>query len=207
MTYEVRCVDFRDALADVESEYDAIVTDPPYARKYVSLAEACVRLAPKVLVPGGHLLMMTGHLNIEYLMKVAASVGLRYRWILAVHNQKPAPATMNMGLKIVNQWKPVVWWTNGTMRRPDRLAPDSDLFLQPPPVGKKVDDWAQGTKWAEFLLNVAGVRPGDKVLDPMMGAGYVVKVAHERGCYGVGFDYQQELVDKVRIWLEGGSNV
>lgn len=209
MTYELHCADFREALADTDAEFRAIITDPPYAGRHLHLTASLVSMSSRALRSGGHLVILSGMVNFAAICALIESHDLKYRWVFAHLLRGAHPA--NLGLHIFNWWKPIIWASKGTLRYKERERDGyiCDRLLDDMPKGKSIDPWAQGRDVADYMLDIADVRPGDTVLDPMMGMGYVVEAAHRRGAHGIGYDYQQELVDKTKDWLasldEGGA--
>ena len=64
--YRLMVSDVADATAHVEPEsVDWIITDPPYARKYLGLYDRLAHLADHALKPGGSLVVMVGQRTLE----------------------------------------------------------------------------------------------------------------------------------------------
>ena len=86
---------------------DAIITDPPYPKKYLHLYENLARFASKVLKPGGSLLTMAG---VYYLPQVfeLMTPHLNYHWTISYH--MPRRPRREWQRKILNTWKPILWF-------------------------------------------------------------------------------------------------
>src|SRR5262249_12850868 len=102
--------DFRKAdLPD--HTFDAIVTDPPYPERFLSLYDDLGLFAARVLKPGGSLVCLTGHIHLPDVM-VALGRHLRYHWLVAYLT--PGGQSAQIFPRKVNPfWKPVLWYVNG----------------------------------------------------------------------------------------------
>jgi DNA modification methylase len=147
-----------------DASVDAVVTDPPYPRKYLPLYGAMAAELPRILKPGGSLLTIVPHYALP---SVIADIGqhLKFRWLLAWHQGAPY-ASMAMGVRV--HWKPIGWWVNGSWPRGRGFVDDAlDTYGRQP--SKCHHPWEQRLEWARYCLSF--VPTGGTVLDPFMGSG------------------------------------
>jgi hypothetical protein len=107
---------------------DAIPTDPPYGEDSLPLYSELGSFAARTLKPGGSLLVMTGQL---YLPEVIRRLGehLRYRWTLAYLLKGPHSTVWPASAR--QQWKPVLWFTNGPRSGNDRITDPGQSICDP----------------------------------------------------------------------------
>jgi hypothetical protein len=160
-TYEapVRRGDFRDVLADIEpGSVSLVLTDPPYER--IELYEELGRHAAEWLRPGGSLVAMC---LVQMLPDVLNALGphLQFCWVLA---QEWTHGARVPGRPVVNNWKPLVWYTNGP-RRPRRLIFD---VLKGERSDRSQHRWAQSVE-AVWPVIERLTMPGELIVDPFAG--------------------------------------
>ena len=170
----VRSGDFRDVLADLDSDsVDLIVTDPPYSADSVTLYDDLGKFAARVLVPGGSLLAYSGQHNLPEVLRVLGRE-LRYWWTLALlhtHGGQQLP-----GKWVIVGWKPIVWFVKGKRRGNEYVI---DLVRGSKPR-KELHKWAQGEAEAAYLIEQL-TTPGDLVVDPFSGSGTTAVAATKLG--------------------------
>lgn len=175
--------DMRDVIPTLEpGSIDAIITDPPYPREYVSLYGDLARLAAYVLKPGGSLLVMAGQ---SYLPDVLALMTphLRYHWQLAyltLGGQSP----QIWPRKVNTFWKPVFWFVNGDY---DGNWHGDVIKSAVNDNDKRFHDWGQSESGIGDIVEKF-TTPGAVVLDPFCGGGTTGKVALDLGRQFVGID-------------------
>lgn len=175
--HDVRHGDFRDALATVPDEtVAAVITDPPYDISYSVIADMA-KLSARVLIPGGHAVVMTPHAHIDGWYH-ALDDHLRYRWIGAwvmPHHH----ARMRLGFTV--GFKPLLFFTNGPTNRPVHDTVTSS-------AQEKVDhDWQQNLDgFAQLIDDITD--PGDLVMDPFLGAGTTAVACKQTSRRWVGAD-------------------
>lgn len=155
--------DCLDVLRTLESgSVDAVVTDPPYPRKFLPTFIAMVKELPRILKVGGSFLSIIPHYAVPELM---SEIGkhLRYQWLLSMWQGSCGAA--NWSRKIRAMWKPIGWWTNGEARL---NGWNYDGFANPR-KSKVYHPWEQHSAWADYCLRFVPDR--GTVLDPFMGSG------------------------------------
>jgi len=197
---EIRLGDFREVLSDLEGQADAIITDPPYGKKFLDLYSDLSKLAALLLKPSGVLVVMVGALHLpEYLSRLGTH--LRYRWTCAYIAQGPRtrifPANVGTG------WKPLL-----VFMRPD--AADSKFLLDD--VFDAATVYQDGTQknlhhWEQSEAGFAEIverftEPGDLVIDPFLGSGTTAKVCRDLGRRFIGCDIDPKAIAIARERLE-----
>ena len=164
MTVQLFCGDCLEILPTLEAgSVDAVVTDPPYPRKYQYLYGATARESARLLVRGGSYLAILPHYAIP---EIVAEVGqwLKYRWMHCMWQEDGQHPRMAMGIEVM--WKPVGWWVKNAWPQGRGFVRDGYRNGQP---GKATHPWEQSLDWAHFCLKM--VPDGATVLDPLMGDG------------------------------------
>lgn len=176
--------DFREVMLELPPEsFEAVVTDPPYPKEYLSLWEPLGVLSARVLARGGSLLSVAPHYALP---DVLAAVGqsLKYRWMLCMEQASGPHPRMAMGIEVC--WKPVGWWVKDAW--PIGRGFKADLFHNQHPTAK-LHKWEQNLSWAEACLRF--VPAGRPVLDPMLGSGTLLLAARTHGYPSVGIDVDE----------------
>jgi hypothetical protein len=182
---DLRC----SAVADLEcGEVDAIVTDPPYPLEYLDCYGELCEFALRSLVPGGHLLVMTGQANFPAVLRVLTSFGgLSYQWVIGYHT--PGSSSQQFGRHVKSNWKPVVWLTRG--RNESEHVED---WIISEASDKRFHDWGQSESGMFQLIERFTVR-GQLVCDPFLGGGATAVAALACGRKFVGSDVEMSCVE------------
>jgi len=195
-SYQVIYGDLTRAMADIAPQsIDAIITDPPYPREYLSLYGELAQGAARVLRLGGSMLVMVGQ---SYLPDILALMTphVRYHWTVAYLT--PGGQSAQLWQRRVNTfWKPVLWFVNGEydgqwigdVARSD--VNDND---------KRYHGWGQSESGMADLIERC-TKPGDVILDPFCGAGTtgVAAIALGRGFIGIDLDESAVKITKARL--------
>jgi 16S rRNA G966 N2-methylase RsmD len=189
--------DFNDLLPTLaEGSIDLIFTDPPYGEEFLGLYVDLARHAARLLKPGGSLLVYAPHYALG---KLIESMGehLRYWWILCVRHG--GPSARLPGKWIFVGWKPVLWFIRGGRRDQEYVA---DLIESEPPERSQgviplLHDWQQGLPEAEYLIGRL-TQEGERVLDPMCGAGTTCLAALKNGRRILGIDKDPDCANVAR---------
>ena len=163
-----------------EFSCSAVITDPPYLKRYLPLYGELAALLPKVLVRGGSLLSIVPHYGLPTVLE---SVGkhLKYRWINCMWQADGSHPRMAMGIEVM--WKPVVWWVNEAW--PQGRGFVRDGFVNTPKK-KEYHKWEQSLDWAEYCLKF--VPKGELVIDPYCGSGTLLVACKKLGYPAIGID-------------------
>jgi hypothetical protein len=181
---DIRCGDFRDALADIEAGSVALVlTDPPYPTEYLPLWDALGEWSRGALSEGGSLIAYCGQ---SILLQAAARLEwhLRYWWTIAlIHGQ----SQMLPGKWVSVGWKPLLWFVQ-ERRANDTMLADTVSGGAPRktiPTGDDDGAWAQSVEALEPIIS-ALTGPEDLIVDPFAGSGTVGIAARRFGRRFVG---------------------
>jgi hypothetical protein len=109
----------------------AIITDPPYARDYVPIYAAIARLAVRVLVPQGVLVIMTGQSHLDKIIRTIANVdGLVYHWLISYITRSAGSTYLNQ-IGVAPYHKPILLYIKGSRHWKGRDI-FSDVIDTPP---------------------------------------------------------------------------
>jgi hypothetical protein len=150
-----------------------VFADIPYEKAFLPQVDDLGKLAERLLVEGGLLVLYGGQ---AYLNRVMATLDnhLTYRWTAAV--VWGGDGNVFYPCMVASQWKPVLVYSKGAWRRRERWP---DVIRA---TGKEKDwhQWQQPLDVVETLVSYFS-RPGDLVVDPC-GGGFTTAEA----CLGLG---------------------
>ncbi|HLW45140.1 MAG TPA: DNA methyltransferase [Acidimicrobiales bacterium] len=165
--WEVRCGDFRDALADLpDASVDAIVTDPPYNAEGIPLFSDLAAFAARVLKPGRLLVTYSGTLALD---ETITRLGEHLDWVWASAVFLPGRHHAMRNRMIRSRWRPVLLFSAGRYEPRGWMM---DATVSEGRGEKSVDDhhWQQTLGPFRFWTEQC-TRPGDLVVDPFVGGG------------------------------------
>ena len=166
MTVELYLGDCLDILPTLEAgQYDAVIADLPYPKKYLPLYEHVARESARLLKSGGSLLLIVPHYAVPQVV-TGVSQYLKWRWIHCMWQETGAHPRMAMGIEVM--WKPIGWWVKDKWPNGRGFVRDG---FENEPTNKLHYEWEQSMTWADFCLSM--VPDGGDVLDPTMGVGTV----------------------------------
>lgn len=188
---ELRHCDMEELLAE-GSDFDAIITDPPYPEEFLPLYPALAKGAARSLRPGGILAVMCGQ---SYLPQILAGMSkyMQYRWTLAYLT--PGGQAVQLWQRKVNTfWKPILLFGGTPEWTGDVVHSDTN------DNDKRFHEWGQSVSGMVRLVEALTV-PGARVVDPFMGAGTtgVACVATHRRFLGCDIDKAQVETARGRI--------
>ncbi|MGA9169475.1 MAG: DNA modification methylase, partial [Nitrososphaeraceae archaeon] len=160
--------DFVEYSKDIPSNsIDLIFTDPPYGEEYLHLYKSLFEVAHKVLKDdGGSLLTYCGHIALPRILRYVEEAGLRYWWTLCLKHSGASARVF--GRYIIADWKPILFLVKGS--KPNIAGDLIHDVIESKPPDKTLNDWAQSTVEAEYLISKLTVE-NQIVFDPMMGTG------------------------------------
>lgn len=173
---------------------DAIITDPPYSKKFLYLYKALAIVGKRILKRGGSFISIAPHYALPTILE-AVGEHLKYRWTLCMWQAAGPHPRMAMGIEIL--WKPVIWWVKGAW--PQGRGFVADGFECPRPE-KGLHRWQQNLSWAQYCMRF--VSEGGLVLDPLMGTGTVGIACLDTGRSFIGIELSDEIYAKAEIRLE-----
>ena len=174
-----------------ENSVDAIITDPPYVKEWLHNYEPFAKAAAYVLKPGGFLITYVGHIHIDQILDQIRQ-HLDYYWIACL---KHAGTISAVHSRSVQCWfKPILIFQKPPRTKPKRYFND---YIQGSGKEKDAHIWQQGEEELRQIFEPF-TDPGDVVLDPFMGSGTVISMAHKMGRIGIGFDIDKDNVEIVK---------
>jgi 16S rRNA G966 N2-methylase RsmD len=200
--YRLICTDMSTTDSIEPESVDAIVTDPPYARKHLSCFDQLAHRAPEWLKPGGSLLVMTGQAYLPDVFAALATSGLAYRWTFCGLTNA-GENTQIFDRHIIPKWKPVLWYTKGKCDYPwsgDIIEGDAN--------DKRFHHWGQSEGQMERMVELASL-PGQLILDPFCGGGTtgVAALRLERQFIGLDIDEKCIAQTAARLRAADGDRV
>jgi SAM-dependent methyltransferase len=187
---ELECGDFTKLYKNIkENSVALILTDLPYARKYLPLWEELGKVAKRVLLPGGYLIAYTGGM---FLPDVLDALGKNLRWYWYEVVKHNSGTTQLFHREVRNRCKLAVIFTKGEKPRDHEWFYD---LIEGEKGNKEEHEWAQGEKESDYLVSKFTL-PGDIVLDPCMGVGTFLVAAKKLGRKVIGFEINREYFDK-----------
>lgn len=193
-SYELHAADFAELT--LPSLVQAVITDPPYPKKYLGLYDDLSEFAARSLMEGGSLVAMVNH---AHLPEVLGRLGqhLTYRWTLALLLKGPRARMFQRKINV--GWKPVVCFTRGSYRGPTH----TDVI----PSGTRQKDrfeWQQNVDGFRQLVEIFS-RPGQTICDPMCGVGTTGIAALTSGRRFIGIDIDETKIASCKVrFMEHG---
>lgn len=181
-----------------DDSVDLILTDPPYPKEFLYLWDQLGEVAARVLKPDGYLATYSGQLYLDYVMNKLGE-HLSYCWMIAL--QHKGATQIVHPRRVVCTWKPIIVYRKGT---PGKFNIDveavvdsiSDDYRE-----KGFHKWGQGETAVAYLMRKLS-KPGDLVLDPLVGGGTTLVVAQtmKRKCIGIEID--EKYMDVIKSNLD-----
>jgi site-specific DNA-methyltransferase (adenine-specific) len=192
------CSDFRVAAIEPGS-VDAIITDPPYPKKFLELYRDLGAFAARVLKPGGMLAVMTGQ---SYLPEVEAMLGESMKYRTMCHYGTPGGQSVQLFDRKVNSFgKPILVYHNGDYPDARWIA---DVFSSAVNDNdKQHDPWGQSVTGALSLIEGL-TDEKELILDPFLGGGAfgVASLRLGRRFIGIDIDAKDIATSKKRLTAE-----
>jgi 16S rRNA G966 N2-methylase RsmD len=176
-----------------------IFTDPPYQKASLPLYRELGKLASRVLIPGGSLMVLSGQLYLpEVLNLILESKELRYWWSFAVIH--PEGRQHIFARKVFQGWKHLLWFVKGEKGREgfDYIA--DSIKSARHPHHKYLYEWQQSTDEVEYIIRGLTVE-NEVILDPMLGSGTTAIAALKLNRRFIGIEIQKNIfnIAKSRI--------
>lgn len=186
MTIELHlgdCLEYMRTLAP--GSVNAVITDPPYATKFLHLWEPMAEQSARVLKEGGLLVTLAGHFALDKIIP-AMCKHLNWYWIGGMPNKKGSVA-YNHSRQMMCAWKPALWFVNG---KSVKHAATFDLF-ESKRIARANHMWEQSVGWFEYYVEKL-VEPDGIVLDPFMGSGTTGVAAIKMGRNFIGCEISED---------------
>jgi len=172
-----------------DESVDAIITDPPYPEEFLDVYKELANLAERVLVKGGHCLVMIGQSHLPMVIaNLCINPGLLYHWTLAYLT--PGQSTQVFGRKVKSNWKPVIWLIKGTCdweHVEDTIESDKN--------DKRFHEWGQSVGGIAQIVERFTVKKS-LVLDPFVGGGSTAIAALSLDRLFVGIDIDKACIQE-----------
>lgn len=190
---DIRHGDFRDVLDDIPpGSVDAIITDPPYPRKFwdpyegTSVYEDLAKLARRVLSPNGVMAVMTGT-RLEMLDSVDGQMGRHMRRRHRGVYLTPGQRWRDQNERVATGYKPILFFAHPDAT--DVRWINDDIFES---SGTREQDirfhhWGQSESGFASLVERL-TEPAQLVLDPFLGGGTTAVVCRDLGRRFIGCD-------------------
>jgi hypothetical protein len=189
---DYRIGDARVVLADIpDNSIPLILTDPPYTSEADPLYEWLAEFSGRKLIPGGSVMIFTGHTRIGRDITTFEQRGLKLWWHLVVLHQ--GASRRLPGVFMICEHKPVLLFVKGSRRRDQSIMPD---VLRPAARDKSQHPWGQGDGGVRPVIEHL-TRPGELIVDPFAGTGMWGKIATQMGRNWIGADIVEGGTDKV----------
>ena len=175
---------------------DAIITDPPYPKEFLSVYTDLARFSAYALKPGGSLLVMIGQ---SYLPEIIEAITpyIPYHWMMSYLT--PGGQAVQLWQKRVNTfWKPVLWFVKGTYTG-DWVGDvcKSDVNDN----DKEHHHWGQSESGMADIIE-RFTKPGECICDPFVGGGTTALVATQLKRHFVGGDIDPVCVERSLLRIE-----
>lgn len=186
--YKFHVGDFVDVVQNFPDEsFDAVICDPPYDRKALSLYKNLGMEAPRLLKPGAPLVVMTGQAHLPTVMANLGAGGLQYQWTIACLLEK---RTIFQFRNVVYKWKPIVVFSKGKYN--GGTYEDMDVLESAGP-DKDFHTWGQNVAEFRKLVDKFTYK-GGVVLDPFLGGGTTAVACLQTGRKCVGIDVDPKCI-------------
>lgn len=189
-TIKLICGDFAEVGPTLAaSSFDAIITDPPYPKKYLPLYGLLAEQAAHLLKPGGSLLAMAGQSYLPEIFNLMTP-HLRYNWTVAYLT--PGGQAVQLWQRNVNSfWKPVLWFIKG--KYTGKWAGDV-ATSKVNDNDKRFHHWGQSESGMADLVRRFS-EPNDLILDPFCGGGTTGVVCYDLSRQFVGIDIDIDAIE------------
>lgn len=176
----------------IPDSIDLLLTDPPYKKEYLDLWRELSHFAFKVLKPGAFLVSYSGQ---EYLPEVMEMLGikLKYFWLCGLEHTGPKAQIYKQHVQ--NAMKPILIYAKEPVRKPCSWFQD---LIQSNGRDKKHHKWGQSIGAFKYLIDRFS-KPGDLILDPMMGGGTSAIASIELKRHFIGIDVDEKYVKETGL--------
>lgn len=164
-----------------------IITDPPYPKEYLHTFEELSFLANRVLKPNGSCLVLSGQFWLPKVIQML-SKHLTFHWMLSY--DLPNGNLQIHPKKVLNQWKPLLWFTKGEYR--GEWVKDKIISEQ---RDKEFHEWGQSESGFTDIIKTF-TKKGEIILDPFLGGGTTAIVCIKNDRFFIGSDIDEKWIIK-----------
>lgn len=169
-------------------EYDFIITDPPYPKKYIYLYEILAKRALEWLKPDGLVLAMCGQSYLDEVLRLM-SQHLKYYWTGCYLT--PGQPTPLHTRQVNTTWKPVLIFSRPEANYKGKVFGD---MWRSDGSDKELHEWGQSESGMYSIISQVCL-PGQSILDPFCGSGTTGVAALKHGCLFDGIDIDENSVN------------
>ena len=191
--------DCLDILPTLEAgSVDAVVTDPPYPKKFIPLYGQSARLCAPLLRDGGVFSAMAGP---SYLPRLLVDIGqhLLYRWTMA-YLTISGQACQIWPRRAISFWKPILVYS----KTEHGAGWFGDVVQNKRNEGKALHKWQQAVAGtADWIDRLS--QPGDTILDPFMGSGTTGVACVQTGRKFIGIEIDPGYFEIARQRIEAAQ--
>ncbi len=185
--FRLICGDLAEVGSQVDKEsVDWIITDPPYAKKYLHLYSILGEFAVGVLKYGGSLIVMVGHF---WLPEVINKLNRHLSWHWCCAYIMPGATAQIFPRKVRSNWKPLLWFVKGEYKS-DWIP---DIFKSEAP-DKRFHEWGQSESGMADIVE-RFTSPGETICDPFLGSGTTGVVALKKHRLFIGIDCDPNAIE------------
>jgi hypothetical protein len=193
--YRLICDDMSTTKAVGREAADQMVTDLPYAGKYLVCYEDLGRRAFELLKPGASLAVMCGHAFLPQVFAALEKSGLMYRWTFCC--EMNGARTYVRERHILTSWKPVLLYRKDKIEKGHQYNCD-DLpwigdVIKSDERDKRYHRWGQSVAQFEKIVELVSL-PGQIILDPFCGGGTTGVAALRLGRQFIGIDIDERAI-------------
>lgn len=182
--------DFFQFAEDYRHSIHAIITDPPYGKRYQTELINLATFADTVLVPGGFLIALVGNTQASDAMIALATQNLEFVLLGTLGFAKghgEITTKTSTGTRFINiRAKPYLWYEKRGSAK-DRRRSGTAGSITCNGCDRTLHPWEQGKEGFEKLI-LNYTNPGETVLDPFMGSGTTGAAAAETGRNFIGIE-------------------
>ncbi len=201
---EKNCKLFHADISDIKAEIepnsiDAIITDPPYGKEYLSVHKSLSEFAGKYLKNNGSMLVMVGQSYLPEIFNLLITDKIRYHWFLAYLTSGGQSAQL-WQRRVNTFWKPVIWLTKGAYKGDwagdvlKSAANDND---------KRFHVWGQSESGIANIIEKF-TYPKEIICDPFLGGGSTAIVSLKMDRFFIGIDKDKTAIETAKKRLLNG---